>query len=192
MRYRLETQPLIDDHSSSTYHYFSDSDYDPDWSDPDFPDSHWAQGGQGLGYDSSFVFMPYIHTELTDMRFHHRGVYVRYPFILNESQSVAELTLQLRIDDGCVVFLNGHEVYRQHAPLYDLGPLSLALRTADESLLESPSLIDLTPFRSRLRSGENVLAIHGLNHSLASSDILVQAKLTAEVGAPSPPRYNSR
>ena len=178
-----EQRTLIGESSTSTYHYFSELSYQPNWNRPDFSDAQWRPGKQGLGYDLTENFDPYIDTDVQSTMQHvHSSIYVRYPFILDNVRSIHRLELTLRSDDGCVVYINGHEVHRQHAPLYDLGPGATAVRTADETLLGAPQSINLTEFRSRLQPGYNVLAIHGLNQSITSSDFLVQPTLTASLG----------
>ena len=174
---------LIGEGSSSSYQYFQYGELPFTWSTPDFSDEAWFPGGQGLGYDVAGDFAPHINTDIqSSMHFVQNGIYVRYPFSLENARSVYSLDLQLRLDDGGVVYLNGQEVYRQHAPLYDLSPSSTALLSADESQIAVPQVIDLAEFRRALRQGTNVLAIHGLNFAASSSDFLIQPSLTAKLG----------
>ena len=148
-----------------------------------FDDTLWTVGGQGIGYDFGGGFDDYIDTNIQDeMRFLHTSLFVRYPFQLENAGSIHDLQLSLRLDDGGVIYLNGQEVYRQSAPLYDLTLDSTALRSATETEFDTPSPIDLTEFRQALRQGENVLAIHGLNLAASSSDFLVQPTLRAKLG----------
>ena len=174
---------LIGEGSSSFYQYFQDGNVPATWSEPSFDDHSWFLGGQGLGYDISDDFIPYISTDIqSSMQFIQSSVYARYPFSLENAHSVYRLNLQLRLDDGGVVYLNGQEVYRQHAPLYDLGPSTTAVQSADESRIGDPVTIDLAEFRDALRQGTNVLSIHGLNLASSSSDFLIQPTLTAMLG----------
>lgn len=175
---------LIGQESQSSYQYFQNEKVPSTWSAPFFDDNNWLQGGQGLGYDVTDDFTPYITTDIQpSMQFAHSSVYARYPFSLENAGSVHRLDLELRLDDGGLVYLNGQEVYRQHAPLYDLGPDSTAVRSADESSIEAPTPINLAEFRGALRQGTNTLAIHGLNVASTSSDFLIHPTLTATLGA---------
>lgn len=178
-----EQLTLVGESSVSSYRYFTDLDYEPDWNHPDFSDAQWMLGNQGIGYDLTTIFDLHIDTDVESTMQHlHSSLYARYPFTLENVRTLHGLELALRADDGCAIYLNGHEVYRQHAPLYDLGPSATAVFTVNESQLHLPTLIDLTEFRSHLRPGYNVLAIHGLNQSITSSDFLIQPKLTAHMG----------
>ena len=179
-----EERLLIGESSQSAYRYFTEPDFHRDWPHPDFPDEEWMKGGQGLGFDLTGQFDPYIDTNLRhSMQHRHSSVFVRYPFTLENGRTIYRALLTLRADDGCVVYLNGREVYRQHAPLYDLGPASTAVKTADESFLRSPpQVVDLTEYLHLLRPGHNLLAAHGLNHTITNSDFLIQPTLRAHMG----------
>ncbi len=178
---------LVGEQTQSTYHYLNSSSYDPRWKHLDFSDAHWFRGTQGLGYDLTNGYAPYIGTDLRDtMYLRNPSVYVRYPFLVENISAIDSLELRLRVDDGCVVYLNGQEIYRRHAPLYGLDPTSTALRAADEGLLVEPTPIDLAEFIFALRPGYNTLAIQGLNQSSQSSDFLIEPTLLARMGQTPP------
>lgn len=184
----LTTRTLIGDSAVSLYRIFNTARFDTNWKERDYlPGHEWELGGRGLGYDISKDYTGYIDTDLKPLlQFKESSVYVRYPFLIDDLESMASLRLFLRIDDGCVIYLNGQEVFRQHAPLYDLGPESVALRSIDETLVESPLGIDLSHAIVHLKPGRNLLAINGLNHQSASSDFLIQPELVAEMGPERP------
>ncbi len=179
------TRTLIGPESTSRYTLPTPDLYHSSWRLADFQDADWRVGGQGLGYDLSGVFSPHIDTDIqTGFQFAHTSIFARYPFWIEHHRSIHALDLTLLADDGCVVYLNGQEVHRQHAPLYGLGPNSTAVRAVDESTLEAPEPISLQAYRSHLRPGYNILAIHGLNHTVTSSDFLIHPTLVAQMGEP--------
>ena len=176
---QAEQRSLVGKGSQSFYSFVDGES----WTLPTFDHSTWQQGGFGLGFDLSGDFTPHIDTDLLrEMQFAHSSVYVRYPFQLENARSVTELSLKLLADDGVVLYLNGREIHRQHAPFENLQASSIAVNPFDESLLDEPPVIDLTPYTGLLMQGDNVLAAHGLNRSLSSSDFLLAPELTAVIG----------
>ena len=137
---------------------------------------------------SPFSWNPLTSLVSTDVRAAMSGVdssaYVRLPFLVASPASLDQLTLNLRYEDGCVVWLNGVEVARRNAPA-TLAWNSAA--TADRSYVEifRPETIDLTAFRSTLVTGQNMLAIQGLSTGSSDATFLTVAELTAREAAAS-------
>ncbi len=137
---------------------------------------------------SPFSWNPLTNLLTTDVRPAMSGVnscaYLRLPFHLASPGILDQLTLTLRHEDGCVVWLNGVEVARRNAPA-TLAWNSAA--TTDRSYIEifRPETIDLTPFRGALVTGKNVLAIQGLSTSASNATFLTLAELTAHEAAAS-------
>ena len=106
------------------------------------------------------------------------SVYVRTEVELSSPESLDSLTLNLKYDDGIVAYLNGTRVFSDGAPAnpsYD--SLATSSRT-DANALEFRS-IDISPHLNLLKDGKNVLALHVLNVSGNSSDLLAVAELEA-------------
>ena len=125
-------------------------------------------------------FLPLIGTNLlTPMYAAGRtSVFLRYAFNVSNPATVTTLTMPFQYDDGFVAYLNGVEVARRNAPA---GALSYTA-TATTDRVNSSALIaesvDLTPFVSaNLVSGNNVLAIHGLNFAAANGDFLARPQV---------------
>lgn len=115
------------------------------------------------------------------------SAWVRYPFSLDEPDAWDALRLALRLDDGGVVYLNGREVLGVRAP-DGLGWDASAVASAPDDGV-SPVVHDLSSHRDALRAGDNVLAIHGLNHGADDGDFLVHAELVATRVVRSDPRF---
>lgn len=114
--------------------------------------------------------------------------YARVPFVIDEAAGLDLLTLRMRYDDGFVAFLNGVEVARRNAP----GELThTASATAERAGGEAAVAeeIDLSSFAPLLRSGANVLALHGLNSAADDGEFLLLPELLA--GRSQPDRYFS-
>jgi hypothetical protein len=157
-----------------------------------FDDSAWLSGSGlpgGVGYERSTGYEPYIGIDVGAQMYNTNGsCYIRVPFQFSGNRAALRtMTLRVQYDDGFIAYLNGVEVARrnfQGEPAWD----SVANTShADEAAIVFES-IDISSHLDRLRSGANLLAIHGLNNSLTSSDFLIVAELDVadKVAAESP------
>ncbi|MCZ6793304.1 MAG: malectin domain-containing carbohydrate-binding protein, partial [Planctomycetota bacterium] len=134
-----------------------------EWTRGDFDDSAWEKGPSGIGYGDDDDT-----TVLEDMKGSYTTVYVRHRFTLPDPQRSTLFWLRVMVDDGCVAYVNGHEIGRVRA-----GPKGEALRAtavADANAGEPLSPVNWTIPLDWLTKGENVLALQGLNLGIASSD----------------------
>ena len=106
------------------------------------------------------------------------SAYLRLPFTVADVSTISGVTLRMKYDDGCVVYLNGTEVLRVNAPVTtDWNSAALGSRPdADASQFQD---FGLDNFRDFLVNGNNVLAIQGLNASASDADFLIAAQLLA-------------
>lgn len=110
--------------------------------------------------------------------------YVRMPFTVTDRAQLTSMSLDLRVDNGYILFLNGREVQRERvATNLKIGndwELNARQNLSDSEILNSPTQVDLTPWLDTIEEGDNVLAIYAANHTQDSGDFLVHAELTAE------------
>ena len=117
------------------------------------------------------------------------SVWTRYSFTAADVAQYVALTLHVKYNDGFVAFLNGMEVARRNAPS------SLAWNSQAQGIPSSPyswneEEINLTAFLNQLQSGNNVLAIQGLNAAAGTADFLLMPELIGVRQDASPPvRY---
>ena len=151
-------------------------------SDPTFDDSTWlgSSGGPGgIGYERSSGYEDWISLNIENQMYgQNASCYLRIPFTLASAAHVSELALSVRYDDGFVAYLNGTEVARVNVtgtPQWDS-----EAEASHESYSQTFDVVfDVSHHADGLRSGENLLAIHGLNTSPTSSDFLISAMLEA-------------
>ncbi len=149
-----------------------------DWTDVDFDDSGWPLTGRtGVGYEGNSGYEQLIHLDVTAMRGENTSVYIRIEFEISDPLVFDLLTLRMKYDDGFVAYLNGTQVAAPNAPASPEWN-SQATSGHEASVAEYEDL-DVTEFVTALRAGKNVLAIHGLNNSLTSSDMLILPELIA-------------
>lgn len=151
------------------------------WQEISFNDTSWTSVTAGVGYDESSTYNTHfgaggdLDNNLNNV---NTTVYLRFPFTMSESSSVTELTLKMKYDDGFAAFLNGVRVADANAP----GALSWDTEASgNHSDSEAVTLIDfdISNHAHLLVDGPNILAIHGLNDSLTSSDMLISPELHA-------------
>jgi hypothetical protein len=104
--------------------------------------------------------------------------YIRIPFTLgaDDISGLSGLMLKVRYDDGFVAYLNGIEVAERNfngTPAWD----SHASSSHSDSAAVVFEDIDISEFIDHLKRGDNVLAIHGMNASTTSSDVLISVEL---------------
>jgi len=155
-----------------------------DWRGPRaFDDSKWTPSSGypgGVGYERGAGYETYISTDLGDQMYNINGsCYIRIPFQFTEDRStLSMMTLRVQYDDGFVAYLNATEIARRN---FEGEPAWNSTATASHGDGEAVVFesIDVSQHISRLRQGDNLLAIHGLNAGTTSSDLLIGVELTA-------------
>jgi hypothetical protein len=101
-------------------------------------------------------------------------VYIRVPFGVQNANDYTSLQLLMKYDDGFVAYVNGTEVARANAPAtLNASSQATANHPDNESVLYET--FSIPP--GVLRTGTNILAIHGLNTSNTSTDLLILPEL---------------
>lgn len=143
----------------------------------------------GAGYDpgpGTVDFRPYIGVTLA-MQNVNTSCYLRYAFTVPPGglTGINVVRLRMRYDDGFHAFLNGVPLTSSISPAaaaLTWNSASLNGGTHDDGLAIQQEnfdvLLSALPANT-LREGLNILAIHGLNANLTSSDLVMQAELQA-------------
>ena len=145
-----------------------------------FDDATWsvtAGGPGGVGYELGTAYESLISLDVfNDMIAYSASCYIRIPFDVDEPNRFNLMRLRMQYDDGFIAYLNGVEIARRHF----LGEPSASSRahrdqpTGDALAFE---LIDVAEFIPFLKTGANLLAIHGLNQKTISTNFLIRAEL---------------
>ncbi len=155
------------------------------WRETAYDDSDWLTGQTGIGYND-----PGVNTELPDMRNNYRSVYFRKEFTVPADDIPDRLRLRIRMDDGCVIWINGVEVHRLNVAAGQL-PYNYLAPQNHENAWEEVILQDAGEF---LFGGTNVIAVHGFNTTDGSSDFSMDLELssmTSDSPVPTPGSVNS-
>jgi hypothetical protein len=146
------------------------------WTQTGFNDSAWLSGTTGVGYDYAGL----VGLDVGAMRYVNPSVYVRIPFAVNDVPAIDRLILRMKFEDGFVAYIND-------VPVADSGaddPENMSWNEGstgnrEDSLAQVFEDFDITDHIGALHNGDNILAIHGLNQSISSSDLLILPELVA-------------
>jgi hypothetical protein len=140
------------------------------------PSSSWTDGSTtGVGYEKESGYEAWIGTDVSAQMYgRSNSVFARIEFNYDGSKNFEKLELQMRYDDGFIAYLNGTEVCRSNN-ITNSTPGSAAANSHEAA--SEYEKFDITSFKQLLVIGKNVLAIHGINMSTTSSDMLVLPKL---------------
>ncbi|HZJ17781.1 MAG TPA: lamin tail domain-containing protein [Chthoniobacteraceae bacterium] len=150
-------------------------------------DASWFTGRTSIGYADADD-----NTVLSDMQNVYWSLFFRHTFTVTAGQIPEALLLRVRVDDGCVVWINGQWVASFHTntddPLFNTPAQNHEGDTWDEKVIRNA--------QSFLVPGTNVIAILAANSSLNSSDFTMDAELKStdpalNGGAPTPDAQNS-
>lgn len=158
------------------------------WRMPGFAeDGTWSTGRTSIGFGDDDD-----NTVLGDMINGYWSVFLRKTFTVPAGPVPTAVLLRVRVDDGCVVWINGQWV----------GSFNT---TTDDPLFNTPAVNHegdvwqekvITGAQTFLVSGTNTIAILASNTTLGSSDFTIDAELkttdpTQNGAAPTPGRQNS-
>ena len=137
--------------TDSVWSYSDANTYPGDtWTNPDFDDGGWKTGSGLFADDSANVQNVDVQLEAGASAYYFR---TRFPFAGHPSAVAIEL--QLAVDDGAVVYLNGLEAGRFNMPEGEVNHDTLALVGITDSLKFSSFSIN----SENLVQGHNTLAV---------------------------------
>ena len=156
------------------------------WTSLSFDDSEWLAGNIGVGYELGVGCENLIGIDVREEMFGQKGsVYTRVYFDLNDPTNFEKILLKMKYDDGFVAYLNGSLVATANSP-EEARWNSLAIQNSEavenELFYITNTVAQLESFGlSVLNLGTNILALHGLNVGLTSSDLLLAPELVAHI-----------
>jgi hypothetical protein len=149
----------------------------------------WQNGTASIGFgDNDDV------TVLNDMRNNYSSFYARKTFTLS-GPLPDTLALRLYVDDGAIIFINGHEVARPRIN-GAIGSGDKPFNGIADDFVQEAEFEDFTlaGIGDYLVAGTNTIAVHVLNSQLDSSDVSFNLELSIPdntIGEPTPGAQNS-
>lgn len=149
------------------------SDQGKDWYQPGFDDSSWPEGQALFGYGR-----PSDHTYGTVLNYgpdptdKYPAYYFRKTFYIDNLSVIHQMILTLQVDDGAIVYLNGHEIVRHNMPSG-----AVTYKTyADVVVIYLDISSHLIP-GNLLVEGENLIAVQVHQCNESSSDVAFDLSL---------------
>ena len=175
---------LVSEASQARYLVPANNDLGRRWVSPKFDDSTWQTGFAGVGFErrkgGRIDYTDHLRTDLgPQMHDLHSSVYTRIEFDVDDPDSIGQLILKMKYDDAFIAFVDGVEVARSDSaphgiPLIDTRPSS----HADSRAIVFEEF-HLGHIIKRLSAGRHVLAIHGMNVTRSSNDMLLVPELVS-------------
>ncbi len=144
------------------------------WTDSSFDDSYWSSGNGELGYGDGGEST--VVSYGSDSGNKYITTYFRKTFTANILLNDMPGTINLMVDDGAIVYVNGQEVARYNLPSGFVGystTASSAIGGDSESAYASYSLPE-----GIIKDGTNVIAVEVHQVSATSSDISFDLELS--------------
>jgi hypothetical protein len=131
----------------------------------------WNQGIAPLGYGDNKV-----KTQVAPDGQRPQMVIFRKQFCIDtDPQQIKRLQLQVKVDDGCAIFLNSKEVFRHNLPKGELSPNTRAIEQIGGKKEDWIHPCTINP--TFLKQGENILRVQVYQFSPQSSDVLFDSRL---------------
>lgn len=151
------------------------TDLGTSWRNSGFNDSGWKSGQAEFGYGDGDENTVIGYGGLINDKY--ITTYFRKSFVLKEKQSITNLILMLKCDDGAVVFLNGTEIQRYNMPSGAIGfgtTAETSVSGADESTFHL-----FTIGTEFLVNGTNEVAVEVHQAAASSADLSFDLELSA-------------
>ena len=145
------------------------------WTEPGFNDNSWQIGQTSIGYDDNDDNTD-LASQSPPMRGNYTTIYLRNSFEILDLSNISSFNLNVYVDDGCIIWINGTEVARHHCNDETKKWYSVSGEVVGEAAWESVTLP--APYNYFVQ-GDNTIAIHVLNQDITSSDVSFDMELVA-------------
>jgi hypothetical protein len=152
------------------------------WTTTTFNDTAWKSGRAQLGYGDGDEATIVSYGPNSSSKY--VTTYFRKTFNVPDISQIGTLTMQLKRDDGAIVYVNGREVVRSNMPAGTVTNTTFA-STAIGAPAES-TFYRFTVDKSALVNGTNVVAVEIHQGNRTSSDLSFDLELTSTTPTPAP------
>lgn len=166
--------------SHDTWAYLIPAEYPDNWTHPDYDYSHWAVGPGAFESGNVSAIQPiaqtFIHPGYDSNEQSNTALFIK-KFQIDNLNTIGNLVLDYVIDDGAIIYINGHQITSINMP--DDEPITL-LTTSDgpgEEYQYNQYLISENLAKSILNEGKNTIAMEVHNNVLLSDDFGVDMQL---------------
>ena len=135
----------------------------------------WISGTTGVGYDRGAGYQTLIGTDVNALMRSNNSVYIRLEFDVANPAAFDRLELRMKADDGFVAFINGMVLAAANSPTSP--QWNSVAKTQHLANVSAFDIYDVTSKKGYFVAGRNILAIQGLNDSVASPGMLIVPEL---------------
>lgn len=176
------TTTLIERGGATSWRYLDDrTGPAAEWTSVAFDDAAWRRGPAPLGYGEPEIATTLSFGARADEK--PMAAYFRREFEVTDAVPAARhAIIEMRIDDGVIVYLNGREIVRQNMPAG-----VPTVKTGAAARVEGPEEREYARHvlpAAALRPGRNVLAAEVHQVNAVSSDLFFDLRLTVSDEAP--------
>lgn len=165
--------------SGSTWKYLDNgTNQGTAWYGTSYNDAAWLSGAAELGYGDGDEAT--IVSYGADANNKYITTYFRKTISIADASIFSNYSLNVRRDDGVVVYINGTEVYRNNLPTGTITNTTLATNASDNGTVWQTS----TLASSTLVTGTNVIAVEIHQGSITSSDVSFDLYLVGNLSSP--------
>lgn len=175
MVFRLQSYGAVEIDKNAVWRFY-DSPASPgnQWNKNSFSDFAWKKGAAELGFGDSPA--TYVASGRTTY-------YFRKKFTLYNAVQYSSFTVNIRRDDGVVVYLNGAEVFRDNLPSGVIGSSVQALNNCSD---DGGGVLQFVLSPNQFLHGENLMAVEVHNSSPADTDLTFELELVSHLPAQLP------
>lgn len=169
-------QQLIIQKKSQWRYLATSNSPDPSWKSPWFSDLNWPFGNGILGYGN--LNQATVVDYGPDENNKYITTYFRHSFLVIPGQKFPIYSGKILFDDGCVVYVNGIEVFRRNMP-----PGPIGYQTLAQSSVAGPDESFYSAFAfdsSLIVSGFNVVSVEIHQSQPSSSDMAFDLELMGQ------------
>ncbi|MEZ5323975.1 MAG: lamin tail domain-containing protein [Verrucomicrobiales bacterium] len=168
---------IFEEGTAATAFVPTDDSLGSSWQTSGFDDSSWISGTTGVGFEGvPGDYKDIIQLPITGMQGVNASAYIRIPFQVDTPGALSGLQLSMKYDDGFVAYLNGVQVASANVPgTVAWDSRAIGNHPDSDAVVFEP--FDISAHVDKLVTGENILAIQGMNSSPGSSDYMISAKL---------------
>ncbi len=146
------------------------------WRSTTFSDASWASGNAQLGYGDGDEATVVSYGSSSSNKY--RTTYFRKVITVADTSQFNGYTLNLKRDDGAIVYINGTEVFRSNMPSGTISYTTLASASASDDG-GTPQVKTLTI--SQVKKGSNTIAVEVHQNAANSTDLSFDFELKGNV-----------
>ena len=183
----LSAQTTIVNYNSSWKYLDNGSNQNSAWKNISFSDASWATGTAAFGYGTSGITTTVSFGSNNKKK--HITTYFRKTISVADASIYSSFTLNLKRDDGAVVYINGAEVYRNNMPT---GTIGFNTKASSEATDNGTAIQSTTLSANTLVTGTNVIAVEIHQAANNGPDLFFDLQLngTADVTPPAVSNYS--